>query len=53
MTMTYLIGIAAVVFVIAACGFVKIKVLDPIAKNKQDVEDLVVLVSDMSGKEDE
>jgi hypothetical protein len=51
--MTYLIGITAAVLVIAACGVVKVKILDPLAENTQDLQDLVVLVSDMSGKEEE
>lgn len=44
--------VAGIAVVIAACGLVKIKVLDPIAENRQDLEDLTVLISDMSGKEE-
>ena len=51
--MTYLIGIAAAVLVVAVCGVVKVKILDPLTENTQDLQDHVVLVSDMSGKEEE
>lgn len=44
-------GIVAVGVFGALCGIAKVKVLDPIAENKQDVEDLLVLISDLSGKE--
>lgn len=50
--MEFLIGAAVAVIVIAAGGLFKIKVLDRIKENAQDVEDLTVLISDMSGKEE-
>lgn len=50
--MEFLCGVAAAAIVIAVCGVVKIKVLDPIKTNAQDIEDLTVLISDMSGKEE-
>lgn len=50
--MEFLIGAAVAVIVIAAGGLFKIKVLDRIKENAQDVEDLTVLISDMSGKDE-
>ena len=50
--MTCLVTVAGIAIAVAACGLVKIKVLDPIAENRQDLEDLTVLISDMSGKEE-
>lgn len=50
--MTGLITVAALAVVIAACGVVKIKILEPIAENRQDLEDLTVLISDISGTEE-
>lgn len=47
-----LITVAALAVIIAACGVVKIKILDPIAENRQDLEDLTVLISDISGTEE-
>lgn len=50
--MEFLIGAAVAVIVIAAGGLFKIKVLDRIKENAQNVEDLTVLISDMSGKDE-
>jgi hypothetical protein len=43
--------IAAALF--AICGLAKTKIIDPITEIEQDVDDLTVLISDLSGKEEE
>lgn len=50
--MEFLCGVIIAVAVIAVGGIIKKKIFDPIAANAQDIEDLTVLISDMSGKDE-
>lgn len=50
--MEFLCGAIATVIVIAIGGIIKKKIIDPITKNTQDIEDLTVLISDISGKDE-
>lgn len=50
--MEFLCGAVATAIVIAIGGIIKKKIIDPITKNTQDIEDLTVLISDISGKDE-
>lgn len=50
--MEFLCGAVATVIIIAVGGIIKKKIVDPITKNTQDIEDLTVLISDISGKDE-